>query len=304
MTIYHSIQEIIGHTPLLEITQFDIPKEVHLYAKLEYLNPGGSIKDRLGVALVEEAMKKGLLKAGGTIIEPTAGNTGIGLALAAKHKNVSVVFCVPNQFSKEKQDLMKALGAIIVPTPEEEGMRGAIAKAKELLNEIPNSYSPQQFINPTNPKTYYDTLGPEIWDDLKPGVDVFIAGAGSGGTFTGTAKYLKEKNKNIKTIIVEPQGSILGGGKAGPHRTEGIGMEFIPEFMNPPLHDEVYTVSDENAFSMVQLLAEKEGLLIGSSSGAVMYAALEEAKHAKQGTNIVTVFPDGSDRYLSKNIYG
>lgn len=303
MTLYHSTHDLIGNTPLLELTKFPVPEGVRLFAKLEFLNPGGSIKDRLGVALIEDALAKGKLKDGGTIIEPTAGNTGIGLALAALDKNFSVIFCVPEHFSREKQLIMKALGAKIVRTPRDKGMVGAIEKTKELVSEIPNSYAPQQFHNAANPETYYRTLAPEIWQDLSGKVDVFVAGAGSGGTFTGSAKYFKEKTPDVKTVIVEPEGSIIGGGEPGPHRTEGIGMEFLPEYMEPNHMDEIYTVSDEDAFKLVEELAEKEGLLVGSSSGSAMFAALEEAKAARPGTNIVTIFPDGSDRYLSKNIY-
>ncbi|MFA1819902.1 PLP-dependent cysteine synthase family protein [Virgibacillus oceani] len=303
MTLYHSTHELIGDTPLLEITKFSIPEGVRLFAKLEFFNPGGSVKDRLGVALIEDALARGVLKDGGTIIEPTAGNTGIGLALAALDKDLSVIFCVPEHFSQEKQMIMKALGAKIVHTPKNQGMVGAIEKAKELVSEIPNSYTPHQFQNAANPETYFRTIAPEIWNDLDGHVDVFIAGAGSGGTFTGSAKYFKQKHPHVKTVIVEPEGSIIAGGEPGPHRTEGIGMEFLPEYMEPDHMDEIHTVSDNDAFRLVKELAEKEGLLVGSSSGSAMFAALEEAKAAQPGTNIVTIFPDGSDRYLSKNIY-
>ncbi|SHG20815.1 PLP-dependent cysteine synthase family protein [Ornithinibacillus halophilus] len=303
MTIYHSIQELIGHTPLLKIKNFPIPEDVHIYAKLEFLNPGGSVKDRLGVELIRDALSSGNLKPGGTIIEPTAGNTGIGLAIAAKEYDLNVIFCVPEHFSQEKQVIMQALGAEIVHTPKEHGMKGAIEKTTQLLKQIPHSYSPQQFSNQANPNAYYKTLGPEIWNDLEGKVNVFIAGAGTGGTFIGTSKFLKEKNPTIKTIIVEPEGSIIAGGEPGPHRTEGIGMEFLPSYMEPNYFNDIYTVSDDHAFQMVEDLAKFESLLVGSSSGSAMYAALEEAKMAKAGTTIVTVFPDGSDRYISKNIY-
>lgn len=303
MTVYRSVKEIIGNTPLLEITGLSLPDGVRIYAKLEFLNPGGSVKDRLGIELIQDALKKGKIKKGGTIIEPTAGNTGIGLALAALNQNLSVIFCIPEHFSKEKQSIMKALGASIVHTPRDAGMVGAIEKTNELIKEIPNSFSPQQFANAANPQTYYKTLAPEIWKDLNGEVDVFVAGAGSGGTFMGTARFLKEKNPKVKTVIVEPVGSIIAGGEPGPHRTEGIGMEFLPEYMDRSYMDQVHTVSDDDAFRMVKELAEKEGLLIGSSSGSAMYAALQEAENAETGTSIVTVFPDGSDRYLSKQIY-
>jgi len=303
MKVYKNVHELIGQTPVVEITQFSLPKGVRIFAKLEFMNPGGSVKDRLGIELLHEAFSSGKLQRGGTVIEPTAGNTGIGLALAAINTGVQVILCVPEKFSIEKQELMKALGARVVQTPTELGMKGAIAKAEELQKEIPNSYCPQQFANPANPETYYKTLGPEIWEQMNRNVNIFIAGAGTGGTFMGTARYLKEQEPAIKTVIVEPEGSILNGGEAGPHRTEGIGMEFLPSYMDPTYFDAIYTVSDENAFSRVKELAVKEGLLVGSSSGAAFQAALEEAEAAKKRTNIVVVFPDGSERYLSKRIF-
>ncbi|HYK72266.1 MAG TPA: cysteine synthase family protein, partial [Pseudoneobacillus sp.] len=228
---------------------------------------------------------------------------GIGLALAAVNSGYKVVVCVPEKFSMEKQDLMRALGAEIVHTPTSEGMKGAIAKAKELLKEIPNSYSPQQFANPANPETYYKTLGPEIWDQLDGQVNIFVAGAGTGGTFMGTAKYLKEKNPNVRTVIVEPEGSILNGGESGPHKTEGIGMEFLPEYMDKSFFDAIHTVTDVDAFNRVKEVAIKEGLLVGSSSGAALHAAILEAEKAPRNTNIIVIFPDSSERYLSKKIY-
>ncbi|WP_108669507.1 cysteine synthase A [Peribacillus acanthi] len=303
MNVYKSIHDLIGNTPLLQLSHFSLPEGVNIYAKLEYFNPGGSVKDRLGKELLEAALKSGELKPGGTIIEPTAGNTGIGLALAAINTGIQVIFCVPEKFSQEKQELMRALGAKVINTPTSEGMKGAIAKAKELLNEIPDSYCPQQFGNPSNPETYYKTMGPEIWEQLDGKVDVFVAGAGTGGTFMGTARYLKEKNPNVKTVIVEPEGSILNGGESGPHKTEGIGMEFLPGYMDSEYFNSIYTVLDVEAFHYVKELAAKEGLLVGSSSGAAFYAALKEAETAKPGTNIVVVFPDSSERYLSKKIY-
>jgi O-acetylserine dependent cystathionine beta-synthase len=303
MEVYRDIHDLVGNTPLFEITHFELPEGVRLFAKLEFMNPGGSIKDRLGMELIRDALETGKLKPGGTIIEPTAGNTGIGLALAAIHQNIQVIFCVPEKFSLEKQELMKALGAKIVHTPTSEGMKGAIQKAQELVKEIPNAYCPQQFANPANPMAYYKTLGPEIWRQLDGRVDVFVAGAGSGGTFMGTARYLKEKNPNCKTVIVEPEGSILNGGEPGPHKTEGIGMEFVPEFLDTSYFDAIHTISDKDAFDRVAELARKEGLLVGSSSGSAFHAAMLEAQVAKPGTNIVTIFPDGSERYLSKKIY-
>lgn len=303
MNYYKNVHELIGNTPLLEITQFPLPEGVRLFAKLEFMNPGGSVKDRLGVELLDSALAKGQLVKGGTIIEPTAGNTGIGLALAAINKGINVIFVIPEKFSIEKQELMKALGATIVHTPTAEGIKGAIKKTKELLDEIPDSFSPSQFSNPDNPNTYYKTLGPEIWNDLDGNVDVFVAGAGTGGTFMGTARYLKEKNKSIKTVIVEPEGSILNGGKSGPHKTEGIGMEFLPDYMDTDYFNSVHTVTDVDAFQRVAELAKKEGLLVGSSSGAALHAALIEAQSAQSGQNIVTIFADSSERYLSKKIY-
>jgi O-acetylserine dependent cystathionine beta-synthase len=303
MTLYKSVQQLIGNTPMVEINNFSLPEGVKIFAKLEYFNPGGSIKDRLGQELLQEAFESGKLVKGGTVIEPTAGNTGIGLALAAINQGINVIFVVPEKFSLEKQDLMRALGAQIVNTPNESGMKGAIKKAKELVQDIPNAYYPAQFGNPANPNTYYKTLGPEIWDALGGHVDVFVAGAGTGGTFMGTAKYLKEKNSVVKTVIVEPEGSILNGGESGPHKTEGIGMEFLPDYMDTSYFSAIHTVLDIDSFEFVKQLAEKEGLLVGSSSGAAFYAALKEAEQSPPGTNIVTIFPDSSERYLSKKIY-
>ncbi|MFD1736672.1 PLP-dependent cysteine synthase family protein [Bacillus salitolerans] len=303
MALYKNVHELIGNTPLVELTKFNLPEGVRLFAKLEFFNPGGSVKDRLGMELLQHALDTGKVREGGTIIEPTAGNTGIGLALAAIGRNINVMFCIPEKFSMEKQELMKALGATIVHTPTSEGMKGAIRKAQELLEEIPGSYCPQQFGNPANPETYYKTLGPELWKDLNGHIDIFVAGAGTGGTFMGTAKYLKEKNPTIKTVIVEPEGSILNGGESGPHKTEGIGMEFLPDYMDRSYFNSIHTVLDVDAFDLVKELAQREGLLVGSSAGAALYACLQEAKHATPGTNIVTIFADSSERYLSKKIY-
>ncbi|WP_071460211.1 PLP-dependent cysteine synthase family protein [Bacillus massilinigeriensis] len=303
MEIYQNIHELIGNTPILELSQLGLPEGIRLFAKLEFANPGGSVKDRLGQELLAAAFKNGELQPGGTLIEPTAGNTGIGLALAAINRGIKVIFCVPEKFSSEKQTLMKALGAEVINTPTEDGMAGAIKKAKELVGTLENSYCPQQFANPANPAAYYKSLGPELWHQLDGEIDVFVAGAGTGGTFMGTAQYLKEQNEKIKTVIVEPEGSILNGGAPGSHETEGIGMEFIPSYMDPSYFDAIHTVKDEEAFRMVRKAALKEGLLIGSSSGAALYAALEEAKQASAGTKIVVILPDSSERYLSKNIY-
>ncbi|MGE8203102.1 PLP-dependent cysteine synthase family protein [Heyndrickxia sp. NPDC080065] len=297
------VSELIGNTPLIEITTYSLPKGVRLFAKLEYFNPGGSIKDRLGDYLLKRAFDEGNLKEGGTIIEPTAGNTGVGLALAAIKFGVKAIFITPEKFSLEKQTLMRALGAIVINTPTELGMQGAIEKAEELLDITPNSFYPGQFQNIANPDTYYENLGPEIYDALDGKIDVFVAGAGSGGTFMGTSRFLKERLPNIKTVIVEPEGSILNGGDAGSHRTEGIGMEFLPSFMDYQYFDGIHTISDEDAFSRLAEIARKEGLLVGSSSGAALEACLREAKLAKPGTNIVTIFPDSSERYISSGIY-
>lgn len=303
MALYRSTMDLIGNTPLVEINAYPLPRGIRLFAKLEFMNPGGSVKDRVGKALLHEALATGKIKPGGTLVEATAGNAGIGLAMAAIHEDISVVFAVPEKFSIEKQTLMKALGARIVHTPTAKGMRGAIEKARELVEEIPGAYCPGQFTNPDNPQTYYKTMGPEIWNDLEGKVDVFVAGAGSGGTFMGTSRYLKEQNPNIKTVIVEPEGSIINGGESGSHKTEGIGMEMIPEFMDKSFFNTIHTISDEDAFGRVAELARLEGLLIGSSAGSALHAALLEAETAPDGAHIVTIFPDSSERYLSKQIY-
>ncbi|BCB04915.1 cysteine synthase A [Bacillus sp. KH172YL63] len=303
MDIYKSVHDLIGNTPIVELTHFPLKNDVRLFAKLEFFNPGGSVKDRLGLELVRDAEESGKIKPGGTFIEPTAGNTGIGLALACIKSGYSVIFCIPEKFSIEKQELMKALGAKIVHTPTGEGMKGAIRKAEELVEEIPNAYSPQQFGNEANPLTYYKTLGPELWRQMDGKVDVFVAGAGTGGTFMGTARYLKEMSSQVKTVIVEPEGSILNGGESGPHKTEGIGMEFLPAYMDRDYFNSIHTVTDEDAFARVKELATGEGLLVGSSSGAALHAALLEAESAEPGSHIVTIFPDSSERYLSKKIY-
>ena len=303
MNYVTEIQQLIGNTPLLELTHSEIPNGCRIFAKLEYFNPGGSVKDRLGVSLIEDAEKRGLLQPGGTMIEPTAGNTGIGLAIAAIGKGYHVKFVVPEKFSQEKQGLMRALGAEVINTPTEKGIKGAIEKAKELVEEQ-GAFSPSQFSNPANPETYVRTLGPEVWEALDGEIDVFIAGAGSGGTFMGTARYLKSKKQAIKTVIVEPEGSILNGGPSGPHLTEGIGMEFLPDYMDDSYFEAIHTITDKEAFMAVRELTKNEGLLVGSSSGAAYVAALREAESAKPGSHIVTVFADSSERYMSQDIYG
>lgn len=297
------VQDLVGNTPMLELTRFPLPTGVRLFAKLEFFNPGGSVKDRLGLALIADAERRGALKPGGTIIEPTAGNTGIGLALAAVGSGYRVIFCVPAKFSQEKQELMRALGAQVVQTPTEEGMQGAIAKAHELAASLPDAYVPQQFANLANPEAHYQTTGPEIWQQMQGDLQVFVAGAGSGGTFTGVSRYLKEQNPQIRCAVVEPEGSVLRGGKPGPHKVEGIGAEYIYPTLDLSLADTIHTVSDPDAFAMVGELAKREGLLVGSSSGAAFVATHAIAQAAAPGTKIVVLFPDSSERYLSKRIY-
>jgi len=303
MNVAKNVQALIGNTPIVEITNIPIPNGARIFAKLEFFNPGGSVKDRLGLSLIDDAIERGELLPGGTIIEPTAGNTGIGLALAAVGRGFKVIFVVPQKFSVEKQTLMRALGAEVVNTPTEKGMKGAIAKAEELVLQTEGSFSPAQFGNPANPMTYYKTMGPEIWRDMDGEIDVFIAGAGTGGTFMGNARYFKDQNKEIKTVIVEPEGSTINGGESGPHKTEGIGMEFLPDYMDRSYFDAIHTVDDVDAFKWVKELAAKEGLLVGSSSGAAFHAALKEAEVSKPGAHIITIFADSSERYLSQNIY-
>lgn len=304
--IIDSIQSAIGQTPLLRFTAKDfeeIPEDSAIYAKLEYLNPGGSIKDRLGDYLIKEGLVSGKIKHTTTIIEPTAGNTGIGVALAAVDASLPTIFVVPEKFSLEKQALMRALGATIIHTPTEEGITGAIKKAKDIHTELTDSYLPLQFENPANPEAYYRTLGPELAADLGEKISSFVAGIGSGGTFSGVARYLLEKNPAIRLIGVEPEGSILNGGESHGHEIEGIGVEFIPEFLTDLPITQYATISDQAGFTMTRRLAKEKGLLIGSSSGAAMVAALTEVRQLPRGSQVVTIFPDAGDRYLSKDIY-
>ena len=301
--IYTHVHQLIGNTPLFEISQIPVPNQCRIVAKLEYLNPGGSVKDRLGIALLRDAEERGELQSGGTVIEPTAGNTGIGLALAAIGRGYRVICVVPEKFSIEKQKLMKALGAELVNTPTSEGMKGAIAKAHSLAKEIPHSFVPGQFENAANPGAYIDTLGPEIYQALNGNLTAFVAGAGSGGTFMGVATYLKQQDPSIRTVIVEPEGSILNGGESGPHDTEGIGMEFLPPFMKKEVMEGIHTITDKEAFCWMRELAKREGLLVGSSAGAAFAAALKEAETLPAGSVIATVFADSSERYLSKDVY-
>jgi len=298
----NNIQDLIGKTPIIKLNNLNIKKGVNIFAKLECNNPGGSVKDRIGIYMIEKAEEEGTLKKGYTIIEATAGNTGLGIAMAALNKGYNIVFVVPEKFSIEKQTLMKALGAKIINTPREEGMLGAVKKAEELLEVTENSISLRQFENMANPLAHYERTGPEIYEDLDGKIDCFVAGAGSGGTFTGVAKYLKEKNKNIKAILLDPVGSTMGGGIEGCYDIEGIGNNFIPNTMDMNLVDEVIKVTDKEAYDMARLIALKEGLIVGSSSGAAIAASLKLAEKIEKG-NIVTILPDRGDRYFSKNIY-
>ncbi|MGK0467719.1 PLP-dependent cysteine synthase family protein [Clostridium sp.] len=302
MKYINSILDIIGNTPLLKLNNLGVKDGVNIFAKLEGENPGGSVKDRVGVYMIKDAEDRGILQVGYTIIEATAGNTGIGVALAAINKGYNVTFVVPEKFSVEKQTLMRALGAKIINTPRADGMLGAINKAKELLNEIPNSISLKQFENEANPKVHYETTGPEIYDALDGQIDYFVAGAGSGGTFSGVMKYLKEMSENIKGILVDPYGSTLGGGEEHCYDIEGIGNNFMPSTMNMDLVHSVTKISDDEALQMVKLIALKEGLIVGSSSGAAIFAAIKLGQTI-EGGNIVVILPDRGDRYFSKNIY-
>lgn len=302
MKYINSILDIIGNTTLLKLNNLGVKKGVNIFAKLEGENPGGSVKDRVGVYMIKDAEDRGILYEGCSIIEATAGNTGIGVALAAINKGYNVIFVVPEKFSVEKQTLMRALGATIISTPREDGMLGAIEKAKELLNEIPNSISLKQFENDANPKAHYETTGPEIYAALDGEIDYFVAGAGSGGTFSGVIKYLKEMNENVKGILVDPYGSTLGGGEEHCYDIEGIGNNFVPSTMDMNLVESVTKISDDEAKNMVKLIAIKEGLFVGSSSGAAIAAAIKLGETIESG-NIVVILPDRGDRYFSKNIY-
>jgi len=299
-----SVLDLIGNTPILRLQNIPGPEDAEVYVKLEFLNPGFSVKDRIGVGMIERAARAGELKPGGTIIEPTAGNTGIGLALAGTRLGYKVILCVPENFSTEKREVMKALGGRVELTPASEGMKGAIAKAQELAKSIPDSYVPQQFANPYNAEAHYETTGAEIWEQMDGRVDAYVAGAGTGGTFTGVARYLKERNPNCWCAVVEPQGSILKGGEAGPHEVEGIGASsFIPAVLDMSLADEVIQVYDDPAFAMVRRLASEEGVLGASSAGANVHAALEVARRLGPGKRVVTLAPDAAERYMSKGIY-
>ena len=300
--LYNSMQDLIGNTPLVKLNNFELPTEVNLYAKLELYNPSGSLKDRTGKYMLEDAENKGILKQGGTIVEATAGNTGLGIIFAALNKGYRIVFVVPTKFSKEKQSLMKALGAEIINTPREGGMLGAAQKAEELRKTIKNAISLEQFKNPANPLAHYETTGKEIWEDMNGKIDYLIAGAGSGGTYTGIMRYLKEKNAEIKGVLADPIGSTMGGGEHGDYDIEGIGNDFIADTMDMSLVDIVIKMSDKEAFDNSRELAKKEGIITGSSSGAVMAAAKKLIKQGAKG-NIVLIFPDRGDRYFSKGLY-
>ncbi len=305
--MYKGALELVGHTPLVEAV--NIEKELGLKAtlalKLEYFNPAGSVKDRIGKALIEDAEAKGLLREGSVIIEPTSGNTGIGLASIAAVKGYRIILTMPETMSIERRNILKAYGAEIVLTEGAKGMSGAIAKAKELAEEIPNSYIPGQFDNPANPAAHKATTGPEIWEDTDGKVDIFVAGVGTGGTVTGVGEYLKEQNPNVKVVAVEPATSpVLSTGKGGPHKIQGIGAGFVPKVLNTSVYDEIITVENEDAFAASKFLTKHEGVLTGISSGAALHAAIELAKRPEnEGKTIVVLLPDSGDRYYSTPLF-
>ncbi|MBL8149788.1 MAG: cysteine synthase A [Blastocatellia bacterium] len=298
-----NILDLIGKTPLLRLKNLEKENSAKVYAKLEYFNPGGSIKDRAALGLVLDAERKGLISSGSTIIEPTAGNTGVGLALIGRAKGYRVILCVPEGYSREKMIVTEALGGEVIYTPRDAGMQGAIQKAKELAAEIPNSFVPQQFENPANPKFHYETTAREIDEQLQGQVDAVVIGCGSAGTFTGISRFFRERNPNVFCVAVETEGSILGGGPVGPHRVEGIGVSFIPGNFDKEVCDEVFKVTDDEAFDMVKKLARYEGVLCGSSAGANAFAAFRVAERLGEGKNVVTVFADSAERYMSKGIF-
>ena len=305
--IYTSIDQIIGRTPLLELTRIEkhFGLNAKIFAKLEYFNPAGSVKDRVAKAMIDDAEASGNLKPGSVIIEPTSGNTGIGLSSVAAARGYKIIIVMPETMSIERRKLMKAYGAELVLTEGSEGMAGAIKKASELAAEIPDSWIAGQFINPANPKIHEDTTGPEIWQDTDGKVDFFIAGVGTGGTLTGTGKYLKEQNPDIKIIAVEPAGSpVLSAGRSGAHKIQGIGAGFVPEVLNTRLYNEIFLVNDDDAFTMGKLIGKTEGFLVGISSGAALHAAIEVAKRAENaGKNIAVILPDTGERYLSTALF-
>lgn len=302
MSYYKSMQELIGSTPLVEFTHIELPERVRLFAKLELYNPAGSVKDRIGKYMIEDAEHRGVLKKGGTIVEATAGNTGLGIAFAALNRGYRIIFVVPTKFSEEKQTLMRALGAEIINTPREGGMLGAAEKAEELRASIPGAVSLEQFRNQANPLAHYETTGPEIYAGLDGNIGYLVAGAGSGGTYTGVVRYLKEQNPGIKGVLADPVGSTMGGGEHGDYNIEGIGNDFIAGTMDMSLVDQVIKINDDDAFTGARELARKEGVFAGSSSGAVLTAAKKLAAGGAEG-NIVIILPDRGDRYFSKHLY-
>ncbi len=302
MSYFESTQDLIGNTPIVKLSHLRLPEGVNLFAKLELYNPGGSVKDRVGRAMIEDAEKKGLLKPGGTIVEGTAGNTGLGIAFAALNRGYRVIFVVPTKFSAEKQTLMRALGADIINTPREEGMLGAEAKAEELRASIPGAVTLRQFKNMANPRAHYETTGPEIWRDLDGKIDYLVAGAGSGGTYSGVVRYLKEQNPAIRGVLADPVGSTMGGGEHGDYNIEGIGNDFVADTMDMSLVDQVVKIDDNDAFTGARELAKREGIFAGSSSGAALSAAKKLIDSGARG-NIVIILPDRGDRYFSKNLY-
>ncbi|WP_346668110.1 cysteine synthase A [uncultured Subdoligranulum sp.] len=305
--IYTSAEQLIGHTPLLEITHIEAAQglKARVLAKLEYFNPAGSVKDRVAKAMIDDAEAKGKLKPGSVIIEPTSGNTGIGLASVAAARGYRVIIVMPDTMSMERRLLMKAYGAELVLTEGAKGMAGAIAKADELAAEIPNSFVAGQFVNPANPAAHRATTGPEIWEDTDGQVDFFVAGAGTGGTLTGVGGYLKEKNPAVKIVAVEPADSpVLSGGKAGPHKLQGIGAGFVPEVLDTSVYDQIVTITTDQAYEAGRMMGRKEGVLVGISSGAALYAALELARQPEnEGKTIVVLLPDTGDRYLSTPMF-
>ena len=305
--IYTSADQLIGRTPLLELTYLEqeYGLKAKLYAKLEYFNPAGSVKDRIAKMMLDDAEKEGKLTKDSVIIEPTSGNTGIGLASVAAARGYRIIIVMPDTMSVERRQLMKAYGAELVLSEGAKGMKGAIAKANELAEEIPNSFIPGQFVNPSNPKAHYETTGPEIWEDTEGKVDYFVAGVGTGGTVTGVGKYLKEKNPAVKVVAVEPATSaVLSTGVAGTHKIQGIGAGFVPEILDTTIYDEIIPVANEDAFALGKKIGTSEGVLVGISSGAAVWAALEVAKRPEnEGRNIVVLLPDTGDRYLSTPLF-